>query len=172
MTGNHEASGFVNSTVTVWFSKLSDCLLLARMVSRECCCWQLHSQPMDIFSFHGNCTSQRHGMLGNHKACGFVNHMVNSYKLDITNQKWEWAALWIMLFKFIQLPLIAIFLWPTVTKRGMDPFVPLLRLSTDIPNECKKVTILLYASKPVPRPSKVAIFRLSYHQIWVSIWIF
>ena len=38
-----------------------------------------HSQPMDTFLFHGNCTSQSHGTAGNHEAGGFVNSAVRSH---------------------------------------------------------------------------------------------
>ena len=38
-----------------------------------------HSQPMDTFLFHGNGTSQSHGMAGNHEAYGFVNSAVRSH---------------------------------------------------------------------------------------------
>ena len=35
-----------------------------------------HSQPMDTFLFHRNCTSRRHGMAGNHETGGFINRAV------------------------------------------------------------------------------------------------
>ena len=45
--------------------------------SREHSCQRLCSQPMDIFPFHGNCTSQSHGMAGNRKASDFLNRTVS-----------------------------------------------------------------------------------------------
>ena len=72
MAGNYGAGGFVNITVTVQFTKPLDCLLVASMVSREYSFQWLHSQPMDIFLFHRNCTSQTHGMARNHKVGGFA----------------------------------------------------------------------------------------------------
>ena len=72
MAGNYGAGGFVNITVTVQFTKPLDCLLVASMVSRECSFQWLHSQPMDIFLFHRNCTSHTHGMARNHKVGDFA----------------------------------------------------------------------------------------------------
>ena len=67
-------------SLTARFTKPPDCLLPARTVSREHSCQWLHSQPMDIFLFHSNCTSQSHGMAGNHKAGACVNPLVSCRK--------------------------------------------------------------------------------------------
>ena len=64
-------------SLTARFTKPPDCLLPARTVSREHSCQWLHSQPMDIFLFHSNCTSQSHGMAGNIRAGAFVNPVVS-----------------------------------------------------------------------------------------------
>ena len=53
-------------------------------LSRQITCrWQegSHSQPMEGFPFHRNCTSQSHGTAGSRKAGGFVNSTVSKANL-------------------------------------------------------------------------------------------
>ena len=58
------------------------------------CCWQecppdtvaassSHSQPMDTFLSHRNCTNLSQGMAKNHEVGGFVNSAVNSFAIHI-----------------------------------------------------------------------------------------
>ena len=68
----------MNSTVTPPVTKLPDCLHHAGHPSRTIPTSSSHSQSMNIFSFHRNCTSQSHGMAGSQKAGGSVNSAVTT----------------------------------------------------------------------------------------------
>ena len=57
---------------------------------------------------------------------------------------------WARNIKFIQLLLIAIFWEPIITWP--------LRLSAHIPKEYKRITVLIYTSKPVSGPFQVTIW--------------